>query len=124
MKILVDTHTIFWFFTADKRISNKAKSYLSKASRIFIPTIVLLELLYLMRKIGMENQFIDINKQLKTDSRTTFVSLDLAIVEAIARNPEAIEMHDAVIVASAQTLQVPLVTKDGTIQKVYPKTIW
>lgn len=124
MKILVDTHTIFWFFTADRRISNKAKSYFSKASRIFIPTIVLLELLYLMRKIGMENQFIDINKQLKTDSRTTFVSLDLAIVEAMARNPEAIEMHDHIIVTSAKLLKLPLITKDETIQKVYPKTIW
>lgn len=124
MNVLLDTHTIFWLFTSDKRISNKAKTEFRKAKQVFIPTIVLLELLYLLNKKKLNNQFPKILDQLKAEGRINFISLDLAVVENIPKDDFRLEMHDSAIVTSAQILGLPIITKDRVIRKVYKNIIW
>lgn len=124
MNVLLDTHTLFWLFTSDKRISNKAKLTFREAKQVFIPTIVLLELLYLLNKKKLNDQFSKILDQLKTEGRISFVSLDMAIVENMPNDDFRLEMHDSAIVTSAQTLNLPIITKDRTIRKIYKNTIW
>ena len=50
VSIIIDTHTLYWFLTADKRLSRIAKNTIEETETIVIPTIVLLELLYIFQK--------------------------------------------------------------------------
>lgn len=125
MKILLDTHTLFWALTEDPHISQKAADSYFQAKIIYIPTIVLLELLYLINKKGIFALFSKTLGKIKRDKqRFVVVSLDLSVVQAAAKLSSQLEMHDGIIVASAKLLKVTIVTKDKTIQEVYPNTIW
>ncbi len=124
MNVLLDTHTLFWLFTNDPRISNKARTKFREASKVFIPTIVLLELLYLLKKKKLHGQFSKILNQLKAEGRINFISLDMAVVENIDTKDFVLEIHDSAIVTSAQMLDLPIITKDRAVRKVYKNTIW
>jgi len=124
VNLLIDTHALFWFFSNDERLSQKARNHIRRSLKIFIPTIVLLELFRMMDKKGLINQFNIILSELKNGTNNSIVSLDLPITEKSFKLQPSLEMHDAVVVATAQLLKVPIITKDETIQKVYPQTIW
>lgn len=124
MNVLLDTHTLFWLFTNDNRISNKARTKFREARQVFIPTIVLLELIYLLHKKKMANKFSEILGELKSEGRIVFVSLDMAVVENMPKIDISLEMHDSAIVASAQMLDLSIITRDRDIREVYKNTIW
>lgn len=54
MNYIVDTHSLAWYFTKDKRLSNRVKNILREAEKgvneIIIPTIVLLEIIDIQEK--------------------------------------------------------------------------
>ena len=124
MNIIIDTHALLWLLTNDRKLSNKGRVITRQASQIFIPTIVLLELLYLLQKQGIANEFIPILNTLKSDIKYTIVSLDVGVVEKVVDLSSKLEMHDCIIVATAQTLKLPIVTKDRTMKKMYKETVW
>ena len=124
MNILLDTHTLHWLLTNDSKIRGKIRDNFRRAEKVFVPTIVLMELLYTMRKKNRESEFPSVLNQLKNEGRFVFISLDLDIVERVAGIGKELEMHDRIIVTTAETLHVPLITKDETIQKIYKNTIW
>lgn len=124
MNIVIDTHALFWYLGKDSRLTKVAERYIDDATNIFIPTIVLLELLYLFKKLKLSEKFPKILENLKKDKKYIFPSLDLDLVEADRQMSDKLEMHDSVIVTTAEVLNSPLVTKDETIQKIYKNTIW
>ena len=124
MNIVIDTHSLYWFLTADKRLSRRAKTTIEEATRVVIPTIVLLELLYLFQKKKQRDAFSTAFEKLKNGSKYIFASLDIAAVEEVINIAFTLEMHDRVVVATAQMLSAPIVTKDRTIRKMYKATIW
>ena len=124
MNVLLDTHALFWLVTSDKKISNKAKLKFRQAKQVFVPTIVLLELLYLLDKKKLHSQFPKILDQLKSEGRINFISLDIAIVDNMSKEDFRLEMHDSVIVTSAQILNLPIIIKDKMIRTFYKNTIW
>lgn len=124
MNILIDTHTLFWFLTADKRLSLQTKEVVEHAHLIFVPTIVLLELLYLFQKKGKVSQFKIVLKAIKGGERFSVISLDLGVVEKVIKLSSKLEIHDAAIVATTQILNVSIATKDRVIRNVYRKSIW
>ena len=124
MNILLDTHSFFWILTNDSKLSASARASFEKAEKIFIPTIVLLELLYLLDKKRMSRQFVSIFRALQKDARYVIVSLDTATVATVAKVSRMLEMHDRIIIATAQLLRVPIITRDKIIRKVYKNTIW
>lgn len=124
MKIVVDTHTLFWFITGDKRLSKKARFTFESAERILTPTIVLLELYSLMKKKDILETFYQALDTAKKDQRFVFTSLDMAIFESVIMDLMDLELHDAVIVATSKLFNVPILTKDREIKDVYKNTIW
>ena len=124
MNILLDTHALFWFLSGDKRLPNRTRSQIETASRVFIPTIVLLELFYLIEKKNVGDKFTLVLQRLRTDERFTIVSLDIATVQVVTELPSNLEIHDRVILASAKILGVPIVTKDQIIQQHFKNTMW
>lgn len=124
MKIVTDTHSLFWYFIADKKLSKSAKEIIDNAENIFIPAVVLAELLYIFNKKKKQNQFYPILTEFKENPKYIVVSLDLGIIEAMVRFSASLEIHDAAIVATASVLELPFLTKDRMIKKVYKNTIW
>ena len=57
MNVIIDTHGLYWYFTANKSLTQKARINLDTAKTIFIPLIVLGELLYLQQKKHSLKQF-------------------------------------------------------------------
>ena len=123
-QVSIDTHALLWYITNDKRLPQVDRDILKAASRVFVPTIVLLELLYLLQKRGRIQMFSLILNRLKKFRKYSVVALDLAILGEVPKYSLKLEMHDAIIVVTAKVLNLPLVTKDETIQKVYKNTIW
>lgn len=124
MKIVIDTHALFWYLVADKKLSQTSKIALDNALKINIPTIVLVELFYLMKKKGLNQEFPKLFHKIKKDSRLLIISFDVAIFEKVTEYNLKLEIHDNIITTTAKVLNLPLVTKDPQIQKVYKNTIW
>lgn len=124
MKIVTDTHSLFWYFTADKKLSKTAKVTIDNADNIFIPTIVLAELLYIFNKKKKQDQFDLILTEFRENLKYIIVSLDLGIIESMIEFSTSLEIHDAAIVATSSIMKIPFLTKDRTIRKVYKNTIW
>ena len=124
MIFLVDTHALFWLLSGDKKLSGKAKLTIEQADRIYVPTIVLLELLYLFEKKKTTKTFTKVLESIKRTSHYTIISQDVTVVEETSKLSMELEMHDRIIVATAKILSVPLITKDKVIKKLYKNTIW
>lgn len=124
MNVVLDTHTLSWLLTNNPKLSSKGREYFRKAEIVFVPTIVLLELMYMLKRNKEINKFPTILKELKEEGRFFFTSLGLEISEKCLKNAGKLEMHDNIIVSTAEYLKLPLLTKDPQIQKVYKKIIW
>lgn len=124
MNILLDTHSFYWILTNSRQLSQKARVSFTSAKQIFIPAIVLLELLYLLEKKKENKKFDHILRRLLKDERYVVVSLDTATVQEVVKTSARLEMHDRIIVASAKLLDASLITKDRVIRKYYKHTIW
>lgn len=124
MKVVIDTHVLFWILTQDlDRLTDIALKTLKEADEIIIPTIVLLELLGLLQKKKALRLFDILIKQIPKSKYVT-LPMDITIIKETRNNRSKLELHDKVIVASAQSLGLSIVTKDEEISKRYKKTIW
>lgn len=124
MNIIIDTHALFWFITSDKKLSEKARITIRGAITLYIPSIVLLELLYLMKKQKLGKQFPSLLSKIKNRKKYVVISLDLGLIDMLAGADFPLEIHDSIIVATAKMLKLPVITKDREIKKVYTQTIW
>lgn len=124
MKFVIDTHVLFWYLIPNKKLKQETREVLRSAKDIFIPTIVILELFYIMSKLKLTNRFKKLLERIKASKKYVIVSLDIKITEAVTISKRKLEMHDNIIVSTAKSLNLPLVTKDPQIKKVYKNTIW
>ena len=126
---VADTHALVWFLEGSDRLSAVARQAMqSPDTDIVIPSIVLAEIVFLhgRRRIG-----INLTTVLEHVSRTdncTIYPLDETVVE---RLPIELDIHDAVIVATALVFRdvlgkdVALITKDARIRESNViKTVW
>lgn len=124
MTIVLDTHSLLWFLTDNSKLSKNAEQSIDDAARILIPTIVILELLYLLKKRGLIRKFNTVLQKITKDQRYQVLPLDITVVLCMNKEFYNLEMHDGIIAASAKLLDVPLVSKDEQIQHAYKNTIW
>ena len=123
MEIVIDSHTLFWFLTNNPKLSRKAKRLIEESDKAIIPSIALMEILYLLEKNNLSYRFIEFLSELKIRNYLVY-PLDLKIIsQTLTVNPE-LEMHDRIIIATAQIFNTPLISKDSQIKNFYPKTIW
>ena len=123
MEIVIDSHTLFWFLTNNPKLSRKAKRLIEESDKAIIPSIVLMEILYLLEKNNLSYKFIEFLSELKIRNYLVY-PLDLRVIsQTLTINPE-LEMHDRIIIATAQIFSAPLISKDSQIKKFYSKTIW
>lgn len=120
---VTDTHSIIWHLTRSRKLSRRAKQIFRSAdeghTQILVPTIVLVEAVFVAQHQGLSDDIVDWLFELKQDSQGNYrlVPLDEHIVRFIRDfGPAAIpEMADRIVACTALALGLPLLTADSII---------
>jgi PIN domain nuclease of toxin-antitoxin system len=130
--VVTDTHALIWYLFEPTQLSTEARAAFATAETIagliYVPTICLVEVRYLIdKRVLAEDVFDQLVKSL-LDERTAplAVSLDLEIASSLHRvsKTQVPEMPDRIIAATALHLNLPLVTRDHKIRASSIQTIW
>ncbi|HLX11208.1 MAG TPA: PIN domain-containing protein [Bacteroidota bacterium] len=122
MEVVIDSHALFWFITNNSKLSERAKKAIQEASVVVVPSIVVMEILYIFEKHNLAHRFVDFLGELKVRKYLIY-PLDIEVIAQTVAIPHDLEMHDRIILATAQLIDAPLLTKDREIKKYYSKTI-
>lgn len=119
MICVVDTHALVWFLRADARISLPARDALKAADNLcVVPTIALAELRFLHARGRIDVSLAEVRAHLHDTANFSVHPFDEHVLD---RMPDALEIHDAIIVGTALALQdtgadeVALITNDRQI---------
>ncbi|MCD4766357.1 MAG: PIN domain-containing protein [Methanosarcinales archaeon] len=127
---IVDTHGLVWFLEKSQKLGEKAReALLDEGSNLIIPSIVLAEIKYLFGKNRFSTSLDHVFQTIKEDPRCIVQPLDMDVISML---PTELEIHDAIIVATALFLKdksfsddVALITRDEEIiNSKLIKTIW
>lgn len=120
MTYVIDTHPLVWHVDDDPRLSPQVQAVLDDpSSRIVIPAMGLVEFKYLYAAKRIKTSLVDLLQRLTRLTNCSICPLDEEIVEYV---PEKLNIHDAIIVATALVYrdvlghQVNLITKDRMIR--------
>jgi PIN domain nuclease of toxin-antitoxin system len=130
---VTDTHALIWHLTGNSKLSIKAKDIFQKADigihQIIIPSIILIEMVYLVEKERIHHSSFERILQLLGNADGSYVEapLNTEIVKPLRSIPrlEVPDMPDRIITATACQLRLPLITCDEKIKKSKTvKVIW
>jgi PIN domain nuclease of toxin-antitoxin system len=129
MIYVLDTHAIVWAIENDPRLSAAAKAVLKNpTSELVVPTMVLVEVRYLTVKKRFSANLAQVYQQFINATNCRVHPLD---EEVVARIPTGLDIHDAIITATALVYRdlfqqpVALITKDIKItQSGLIQTLW
>jgi PIN domain nuclease of toxin-antitoxin system len=117
--VVIDTHVLKWLFAGDRLIGAGVQAVINDpTSRIIVSTIVLAELFRMYHKGTIELPMSDLLRQVSQSSNIAVYPFDVRVVTKL--NP-GLELHDAIIVATALTIAevtgetVPVITCDRQI---------
>ena len=128
MELILDTHAFIWYL--DKSLNNKLSQKALKAIQeaegtytIYIPIIVLMEILYLVEKGRINLSFPKLLLTLEESMNYRIVSFDTRLLK-IAETIKGMEAHDRLIMATALLTGSPLVSNDKEIRAKGIRVIW
>jgi len=99
MTYVVDTHALVWFIEGNARLGATAKQALTDPrAELVVPTIVLAEIVHLYARKRTEVDLGSVLTRVANASNCSVYPLDEAVVE---RLPAALDIHEAIIVATA-----------------------
>jgi len=129
MRYIIDTHSLVWYFTKDKRLSKKAKNILQGAEQdrdeIIIPIIVLLEVIDIQEKKKIAFKTEELFDFLEKKENFKIIDLNLLLVKEIIKIGRGLDLHDRIIVATANFWDAKIISKDRLIKEYFPKkVIW
>jgi PIN domain nuclease of toxin-antitoxin system len=130
--VVVDTHTIVWYLSADSRLSANAADALDSATasghQILVPSICLVELTYLAEKGRLPISARDRLIQALDDPATpcVFAPLDRRVAEALVSvsRAEVPDLPDRIVAATAVAFGAPLISRDRKIRASQVRTLW
>ena len=130
--VVVDTHTIVWYLSNDPRLSATAAAALDRATAegelIYVPSVCLVELTYLIEKRRLPPAARERLVNALDDPATPcqLAPLDRAVADALelVGRTEVPDLPDRIVSATAVSLRVPLVSRDGRIRASRVETIW
>ncbi len=131
VRVLADTHAVIWYLFDEERLSSAGRTALDNALAAGFPILVsaisLIEIVYLeeKRRIGA-----GATERIRQACEAENPSIEIVAVDArvayslreIAR-ADVPDMPDRIIAATAISLGVPLVTRDGKIRASGVQTI-
>src|SRR6266511_100820 len=130
--VVADTHAAAWYLLDSPKLSQRALQHMSAAvdagEIVFVPSISVVELLYLLRKGRIPaDDWKRLNEGLAAeDSGLRVVPLPLGIAHDLARVPwrSVPDKPDHITAATALHLGLPLVSRDGRIQAPGLEVVW
>ena len=130
--VVGDTHSVLWSLLQPHRLSANALAAFDQARRfgdpVYIASVSIVETLYLEEKGKLQEGTLERLKSALQgeDSGLVLVPLDANVTEAMEQIPrDAVpDMPDRIIAATALSLNLPLVTRDGKIRASRITTIW
>ncbi len=129
---VLDTHTVIWLLHADTRLSARALRAIETATtqqtQVTISSISLVETAYLEEKgripIGTLHGLLALLDKPESQLVETPVSRSV-IASLLSISRETVpDMPDRVIAATALSLAVPVISRDGKIRDSQVETIW
>jgi PIN domain nuclease of toxin-antitoxin system len=130
MPFVTDTHSLFWYMTGDPKLSAIAEKIFRKVDdsqdQIFIPCIVLFELLYLAEKKKIKPSFDDVLAMLPKSENYKVEPLCLPIISNSQQVPrdKVRDPWDRLIVATSLHLRLPLITKNENLRDMGFDVVW
>ena len=129
MNFITDTHALLWWFTGSPKISPKASEVFENCEKgeniIFVPSIVIAEALSIFEKKRISFDFKKLLKKINESENFILIPLDYPILFKMVELKDISELHDKIIVSTAKYLNLPVITKDKTLQNFsYIKTVW
>jgi PIN domain nuclease of toxin-antitoxin system len=132
MRVVADSHALVWFGHDSPRLSQRARDVLDAAvagDGVVVSVISLVELWYVTQTTeGVSAEELAALRQQTDSSRTIELHpVDTAVADAFTSISRDVmrDPWDRFIVATAQVLELPLVTRDGRIQdSKLVETIW
>lgn len=131
MRVVADSHAIFWHLQRSPKLSAPAAQALREAGtrEIVVSVATLVDLWY----VTQTTQAITtadlalVRAALEVSARVDLRVIDAAVADAYTAIPRSVlrDPWDRFIVATAHALEAPLVTRDAAIQKAQlVQTIW
>ena len=122
---VTDTNALIWHLTASPRLTPAARARFERAdrgeSRIYIPIICLVELIYLSERGRIPTAMLaNALALIKTPGASyALADLNAIVLQNLPNVPrDAVpDMPDRIITATAFAFGLPLMTSDGAIQK-------
>lgn len=131
--IVTDTHPLLWYLFDPVKLSAAGRTaFLEAEARgevIHVPSIVVVELRYLVDKGKLGEVHYEVILQVLRDSvlPLKIAALDIEVADKLISIPREIvpDMPDRIIAATALKPDLPLVTKDEDVRKLTNVvTIW
>jgi PIN domain nuclease of toxin-antitoxin system len=132
VKVVADSHALVWFAQGSPRLSAGAAEALRDAEAsdgVVVSMATLIDLWYVTQTTQAVNaaQLAEIRGLIEISPAVELYPMNLAVTDAYTSIDRGAlkDPWDRFIVATAQTLHVPLVTKDGPIHRSrLIETIW
>ncbi len=129
---VADTHTALWYLVRNPLLSETARQFIDSAAAsgndIVLSPISLAEILYLTEKNRLPVSAYTELKMALADRQYVIreALFDLSVVEAMRQVPrnEVPDMPDRIVAATAVSLGVPVISRDGKIRTSSVPTIW
>ena len=129
---VADTHALIWYLENSPRLGSQARAAFDACDlgeiRIYVPTICLVEIVYLMEKGRISPKMKSmLDEELKSgESGLVLADLNVDVVDQIANvlRDDIPDLPDRVIAATALALNLPLISHDRKIVLSGLDTIW
>ncbi|MCI0636513.1 MAG: PIN domain-containing protein [Actinobacteria bacterium] len=132
MRVVADSHAIVWFTQRSTQLSDHAAGALRDAARsegITVSVATFVDLWYVTQttQAVTSPDLARLRAVIERSRRVAVYAIDLAVADAYTAIPRSVlsDPWDRFIVATAQVLSAPLVTRDGAIHDAdLVETIW
>lgn len=116
---VTDAHGFLWFLSKDKKLGKEALEIFHACDRgkeiVGIPSIVLLECMYVCEKKRIDYEFQQIMQKIEGTFNYPVYPLDEEVILECHSIHQIAKAHDRIIVATAKLLNAKLITKDANI---------
>jgi len=128
-RYVADAHALVWHMANDKRLGKKAKSILTQADTalvlVYVPTIVLAEVMYLAERGRINVAFSDVLTSVRDNPGYLIYPFDEVVLERASEAKDISELFDRIIVATAILTGAMVITKDEAITAAQVvETVW